>query len=80
MFELPEQDKMRICEGHREMGNMFYAEGDGFLPKAAEQYQLVLANINPSILSTILKYRLASVRPCHIMSIVFQMTLRNKVC
>jgi hypothetical protein len=42
MFELPEAEKMKICEGHREMGNMLFAEGLEFLPKAAEQYHLVL--------------------------------------
>ncbi len=42
MFEKPESEKMAICESYREMGNVLYAEGLEYLPKAAEQYQLVI--------------------------------------
>lgn len=32
-----------MCESHRELGNMLFAEGLEYLPKAAEQYQVVIA-------------------------------------
>jgi hypothetical protein len=41
MFEKPEKEKMAICEQYRELGNLLFAEGLDFLPRAAHQYQLV---------------------------------------
>eukprot|EP01041_Mallomonas_annulata_P002185 gene2185-4250_t len=40
-FNLPEHDKMKICEDHRLMGNFLFQEG--LIPKACEQYQLALS-------------------------------------
>lgn len=40
-FEKSEKEKMNYCERHRHIGNYLYQEG--FLPKAAEQYQIALS-------------------------------------
>lgn len=41
LFELPEPDKMSICERHRLLGNAFHDEG--CLHKATESYKLALS-------------------------------------
>lgn len=44
IFELPEWEKMILCERHRAVGNYLFQEG--LYPKAAEQYQLVYKHYN----------------------------------
>ncbi len=39
LFELPEKEKMVLCERHRLRGNFLF--GEGVLVKAAEQYKTV---------------------------------------
>lgn len=41
IFELPEDEKLALCERHRALGNHLYLEG--LLPKAAEQYQTAMS-------------------------------------
>ena len=41
LFELPEPDKMSICERHRLLGNVFHDEG--CMHKATESYKLALS-------------------------------------
>ena len=43
MFNLPEEEKIKFCERHRILGNHLFEEG--LLPKAAEQYQTVVDNL-----------------------------------